>query len=109
MTEKTYSGVSGKAKNSAHIMPKKQPAPSLLPGKFRIDIQPDRRDWVLRHGLWDIGIFNDYTAATAAAIRMAQREEGARAAEIFIHNRVGERFLIWQTRMRKPSAIRRSP
>jgi hypothetical protein len=35
----------------------------LLPAaKLRIDIRPDQRDWVLRHGLWGIGIFGDTKA-----------------------------------------------
>ena len=42
--------------------------------KLRIDIEPDRRDSVLRHGPWDIGIFSNYKAAIAEAIRMAQRQ-----------------------------------
>lgn len=60
-------------------------------------IEPDDHDWVLRHGLWDIGIFSDHKAAISEAIRMGQRQ--VNEAEVFIHNRVGQRFLVWQTRM----------
>jgi hypothetical protein len=65
--------------------------------KQRIDIAPDGGDWVLRHGLWDIGIFSEYKAALAEGIRIAQRQ--AAEAEVMIHNGLGQRFLIWQSRM----------
>ena len=65
--------------------------------KLRIDIQPDRGDWVLRQGFWDIAIFSDYKAAIAEAIRMAQRRVAE--SEVFIHNRLGQPFLVWQKRM----------
>jgi hypothetical protein len=65
--------------------------------KLRIHIEPDDHDWVLRHGLWDIGVFSDYKAAILEAIRMAQRRVDE--SEVFIHNRVGQQFLVWQSRM----------
>jgi hypothetical protein len=40
----------------------------------------------------------DYKDAIAEAMRIAQRQMAE--AQIFIHNSSGQRFLIWQTRMR---------
>jgi hypothetical protein len=65
--------------------------------KLRIDIRPDRRGWVLRYGLWDIGIFGDYKSAIAEGIRLAQRDVAE--TQIFSHNQVSQRFLIWQSRI----------
>jgi hypothetical protein len=64
---------------------------------LRLDIEPNRQDWVLRHDLRDIGVFSDYQVAIAEAIRFAQRQLSE--SQIFIHDTGGQQFLVWQTRM----------